>query len=163
MSEEPQVGLRLSKVDLRRQLLRYAFARIPRNVSLCFQATVDGFPSHFRPMSYSAKGDSCLGCRWESRGPAVASVVVNHPGSSSIHPLLSICLCGAGTALGYQWGKQQLGGDGIPGCSLCWSACCGNLGLCLCGILFLATMEVNELPNSWIIASGCHCHCCSAG
>lgn len=94
VSEEPQVGLRLSKVDLRRQLLRYAFARIPRNVSLCFQATVDGFPSHFRPVSYSVKQGSCLGCRWESRGPAVASVVVNHPGSSSIHPLLSICLWG---------------------------------------------------------------------
>lgn len=36
VSEEPRVALGLSKVDLRRQLLRYAFARIPRNATSCF-------------------------------------------------------------------------------------------------------------------------------
>jgi hypothetical protein len=89
--------------------------------------------------------------------------------NARIHSLLSVCLCGAGTALEHQRETQQLGGDGwhhwvlIMLVCLLWEPRTLEYQLCLCGILFLATVEVNKLPMGWIIADGCHCHCSSAG
>lgn len=66
-------------------------------------------------------------------------------------------------------GEQQLGGDSwhhwvlIMLACLLWEPRALECQLCLCGIFFLATVEVNKLPNSQIIADGCRCHCCSVG